>query len=70
MTFQFKIVLFDAEFIVVFSTTKTSINELRQPRKIANTYRILVKIALSDVEFIVVCVKSKNCKNQRLLAEK
>ena len=46
------------------------IAELRKPRKIRNTYQIWVKIALSDAEFIVVCVKTKTSKNQRLLAEK
>ena len=38
------------------------IAELWKPRKIANTYRILVKIALSDADFIVVCVKTKTSK--------
>ena len=70
MTFQFKLALFDEEFIVVFIRTKASIAKLRKPRKIVNTYRILVKIALFDAEFIVVCVKTKTSKNQRLLAEK
>ena len=59
MTFQFKIALFDEEFIVVFIRTKTGIAKLRKPRKIANSYQILVKIALSDAEFTVVCVKTK-----------
>ena len=34
-------------------------SELWEPRRIGNTYRILVKIALSDAELIVVCVKEK-----------
>jgi len=38
------------------------IAKLRKPRKIGTTYRILVKIALSDSEFIVVCVKIKTRK--------
>ena len=46
------------------------IDELRKPRKIANTHRILVKVALSDAELIVVFVKTKTSKNQHLLAEK
>ena len=35
-----------------------------------NTYRILVKIALFDVQLIVVGIKSNTIKKQRLLAEK
>ena len=46
------------------------IAEVRKPRKIGNIDRILVKIVLSDAEFIVICVKTKHSKNQRLLAEK
>ena len=46
------------------------IDEIRKPRKIVNTHRILVKIGLSDAEFIAVCVKTETSKNQRLLAEK
>ena len=46
------------------------IAELWKPRKIANTYRILVKIALFDAKFIEGFVKTKTSKNQRLLAEK
>ena len=46
------------------------IAELRKLRKIGNTYGFLVKIALSDKEFIVVCGKTKTSKNQRLFAEK
>ena len=38
------------------------IAELRKPRKIGNTYGILVKIALCDKELIVVCVKTKTSK--------
>ena len=69
MTFQFKIALFDEEFIVVFIRTKASIAKLRKPRKIVNTYRILVKIALFEVEFIEGFIKTKTSENH-LLAEK
>ena len=44
--------------------------ELRKPRKLRNTYRILVKIVLFDAEFIQCFLKRKTMKNQRPLAEK
>ena len=40
--------------------------ELRKPRKITNTYQILLKKVLFDAEFIERFVKSKTSKNQRL----
>ena len=43
---------------------------LRKPRKIGNTYRILVKRAFFDAESIVVFIKAKTSKNQRLVARK
>ena len=44
--------------------------QLRQLRKIGNTYRILVKIVLLDAEFIVLFIDTKTSKNKPLLAEK
>ena len=39
-------------------------------RKIANTYRIFMQIALFDAQFIVIGVKPNTSKKQRLVAEK
>ena len=44
--------------------------DLLQLKKIGNTYQIWLKTVLFDGEFIEDCVKAKNSKNQRLLAEK
>ena len=44
--------------------------EVRELRKLTNTYRILVKMVLFDGELIEDFVKRKTLKNQRLLAEK
>ena len=44
--------------------------EVRKPRKLRNTYWILVKMVLFDAKFIEGFVKRKTMKNQRLLAEK
>ena len=44
--------------------------DLLQLKKIRNTYQIWLKIVLFDAQFIEGFVKKKNCKSQRLLAEK
>ena len=44
--------------------------ELPKPRKIRNTYQILLKMVLFDADFIEGFVKTKTSKNQRLLADK
>ena len=44
--------------------------EVWKLRKLRNNYRILVKMALFDAEFIEGFVKRKTIKNQRLLAQK
>ena len=44
--------------------------DLRELKKIRNTYQIWLKMVLFDGEFIEDCVKAKTSNNQRLLAEK
>ena len=42
--------------------------QLRKPRKIANTYRILVKMVLLEAEFILLFIYTKTSNNKRLFA--
>ena len=44
--------------------------QIRKPRKIGNTYRILVQMVLLDAEFILVFIDTKTSKTKRLFAEK
>ena len=44
--------------------------QLRKPRKVGNTYRILVEMVLLDVKFILLFIDTKTSKNKRLFAEK
>ena len=48
----------------------TFMADLRQLKKVTNTYQIWLKMVLFDAAFIEGCVKRKTSKNQRLLAEK
>ena len=43
--------------------------EFREPRKMGNTYQILLKITLFDTKFIEGFVKTKRTEKQRVLAE-
>ena len=54
----------------IFTTVPIFIAELRKPRKMGNTSRILVKMVLLDAEFILVFIDSKTSTNKHLLAEK